>query len=99
MLIDYHPKCRVPPITSLYFANDIMVFSKPNYKSVQGILSALSDFKMLTGLSINLSKSSIIIFALDPAVKNEMAISMGIKLESPGFKYLGVPLTSIMPSS
>lgn len=56
-----HPKCKNPQITSLMFADDLVVFSKPELSSIEAILSGLHTFYKITGLRINLEKFDILV--------------------------------------
>lgn len=54
--LEYSPYCKVNGITSLLFVDDLMLFTKPTAKSINGVLDVLLDFKLKTGLSINRNK-------------------------------------------
>lgn len=54
-----HPKCAKHNISSLMFADDLLVFSKPTASSIQHIMLTLEKFFKLSGLSINKDKSHI----------------------------------------
>ena len=74
--IDYHPKCKIHKISSLMFADDLLLFSKPNIKSISNIFATLDIFKTMTGLQINKNKSHISIAGVtDSLITNILHLS------------------------
>jgi hypothetical protein len=56
-LFDYHPRCSKLQITHLCFADDLLLFSSANVKSMQSIKGVLQDFVDLSRLSADLLNS------------------------------------------
>lgn len=55
-----HPKCDVPLITHLSFADDVLLFFDGKEDSLRGLLQILEEFKGFSGLSLNRSKSAVL---------------------------------------
>nr|XP_010312970.1 uncharacterized protein LOC104644590 [Solanum lycopersicum] len=55
----YHPKCAKLDITHLCFADDLLLFSRGDLKSIKAIQTCFSEFSQALGLQANLNKSSI----------------------------------------
>jgi hypothetical protein len=53
----YHPNCLKMKLTHLCFADDLLIFSKASQNSIGVIKAALAEFKELSGLKDNPSKS------------------------------------------
>uniref|UniRef100_A0A803P4K7 Reverse transcriptase domain-containing protein n=1 Tax=Cannabis sativa TaxID=3483 RepID=A0A803P4K7_CANSA len=88
----YHPLCKHLKLTSVCFANDLILFCKGNAHAVKHLKSALIDFSKASGLEINKDKSHIYLAGVSDDVKR--AILQEIQIEEGSFllKYLGVPL-------
>ncbi|KAK4422000.1 hypothetical protein Salat_2150700 [Sesamum alatum] len=56
---NFHPKCEKLKITHLLFADDLMLFSRGDRPSVQILMECLQEFRDVSGLTVNTSKSSI----------------------------------------
>lgn len=50
----YHPRCKNMKLTNLCFADDIIVFSDGNARSMEGILEVFKEFAAISGLNISL---------------------------------------------
>lgn len=57
--IGYHPQCQLVQLTHLSFADDIMIFMDGSVRYFDGVLEVLRQFAGISGLQINISKSSI----------------------------------------
>src|ERR1044071_6925654 len=55
----YHQFCESTRLTHLMFADDIVLFCKGEIKSIKVLLGCLTKFQGMSGLSVNLAKSSI----------------------------------------
>lgn len=89
-----HPKCGRPLITSLMFADDIVIFAKPDQHTVTTIVEALHFFHCMTGLNINKNKSHFLIAGLDANEKDRIITLSGLLPMPINSTYLGIPLTS-----
>lgn len=89
--IGYHPKAKDMAISSLAFADDLMIFYDGKPSSLSQIIDVLSEFKLLSGLHINRDKSAIYFAGLDDLEMEETAAYGFINGNFP-FRYLGLPL-------
>lgn len=56
---NYHTKCKGVKLTHLYFADDMILFSKGEYTSVMLMLRGLKSFSNVSGMTVNANKSNI----------------------------------------
>ncbi|XP_011083922.1 uncharacterized protein LOC105166312 [Sesamum indicum] len=56
---NFHPKCEKLKITHLFFADDLMLFSRGDLPSIHVLMECLQEFRDTSGLTVNTSKSSI----------------------------------------
>lgn len=56
---NFHPKCEKIGLTHLGFADDIILFSRGDVKSVGILFYSLQQFSLTFGLHLNLSKSKL----------------------------------------
>lgn len=93
-LIKYHPKCNTLQINSIMFADDVLLFTKPDFPSLFAILDALQSFYRMTGLTINHAKSSMLVVGVSDALKTALYQHIGFTCMDNDMKYLGLPLIS-----
>ncbi|XP_058772096.1 uncharacterized protein LOC131645922 [Vicia villosa] len=86
----FHPKCAKLGITNLYFADDLLLFSRGDEKSVQALMKRFDQFADSTGLKANPAKCKIYFGGISDQIQHQIAYGIG---QLP-FKYLGVPLAS-----
>ncbi|VFQ84375.1 unnamed protein product [Cuscuta campestris] len=55
----YHKDCAALGITHLAFADDLMLFSRGDFHSVQVLMDVLDQFSRVSGLTLNPTKSNI----------------------------------------
>lgn len=55
----YHTKCKSLGLNHLYFADDMLVFSKGDIEHFMLLLRGLRSFSLASGLTNNASKSNI----------------------------------------
>lgn len=89
--IGYHPKASDVKISSLAFADDLMIFYDGKTPSLQGITSVLSTFKRLSGLEMNIEKSAVYTAGFDETEAEETRAFDFVNGTFP-FRYLGLPL-------
>lgn len=92
--IGYHPKCTEVNLYHLSFADDIVIFTDGTPESLRGTLQVFEEFTSMSGLRINVAKSTV--FAAGrgkQALENEAAVA-GLSLSALPIKYLGLPLTT-----
>jgi len=90
-LIGRHPSATNPLVSHLAFADDIMVFFDGNSQSLEKIADVLQDFSVSSGLSMNKSKTDLILAGVNQLETSRMT-SIGFNLGSLPFRYLGLPL-------
>lgn len=92
--IGYHPMCCVVNLTHLSFADDIVVFTDGSPASLNGTLAVFQEFERMSGLRINVSKSTV--FAAGRG-KHELEVAageVGLTVSALPIKYFGLPLTT-----
>ncbi|GFY87986.1 hypothetical protein Acr_05g0016250 [Actinidia rufa] len=87
---NFHPKCGGLTITHLAFADDLVLFSKGDPKSVSMLMENLNHFGDCSGLKVSFSKSSLFAAGINSsdmeAIKDITTFSQG----SFSFRYLGI---------
>ncbi|XP_056862775.1 uncharacterized protein LOC130510467 [Raphanus sativus] len=89
-----HPQCDAPLITHLSFADDVLIFFDGSEASLVGILEILEEFKKVSGLGINLSKSEVFFDGGNSTLVQDVVARLHLKQGSLPVRYLGVPLTT-----
>lgn len=90
---NYHPKCSKIDLSHLIFVDDIMIFCRGDYGSVNIIHQALQQFNMIFGLEVNLSKSKIFVAGAFESELTQLQLITGYSLGvCPVRRYLGIPL-------
>lgn len=92
--IGYHPLCRGIGLSHLSFADDIVVFTDGSPGSLKGTLDVFQDFSQMSGLCINVAKSTIFAAGRGKHVLENAAIECGLTVSALPIKYLGLPLTT-----
>jgi len=89
----FHPKCGVHGISHLAFANDVILLSRGDRQSVSCLFQQLLIFGKISGLSINVDKSSIYFGGVGERLQQVILEYTGFVEGSFPFRYLGVPLS------
>lgn len=92
--IGYHPQCEQVQLTHLSFADNILVFTDGSTKSLEAVLEIMHQFAGMSGLHINVSKSSIFAAGRNKASLLQAAASKGFTTGALPIRYMGMPLTS-----
>jgi hypothetical protein len=71
-----------------------MLFCRADIDSVQVLKTSLDSFSMISGLNINLAKSSLYLSGIDANRKSTITGMLGIQEATLPVRYLGVPLLS-----
>jgi hypothetical protein len=71
-----------------------MMFCHADIESIMVLKSSLDRFSKLSGLTINLAKSSLYLSGVDGSLCNNIMDNIGIHEASLPVRYLGVPLIS-----
>jgi hypothetical protein len=90
----YHWRCKPTKLTHICFADDLMLFCHADPASVMILKSSLDRFSTLSGLAINLAKSSLYLSGITSDLRNTITEQLGIHETSLPVRYLGVPLLS-----
>lgn len=78
----------------LSFADDIIVFTNGDTESLRGIFTLQDQFKRLSALTINPTKSSIYMAGRIIQAFRDEVTSMRIPVDTLPVHYLGLPLTT-----
>lgn len=82
-----------PPLSYLFFADDLLLFSNANRKCVDTINSVLVEFCKVSGQAVSQEKSSIFFFKkVKEQEANILSATISIPHTSDLGKYLGVPI-------
>ncbi|KAG7541208.1 Reverse transcriptase zinc-binding domain [Arabidopsis thaliana x Arabidopsis arenosa] len=87
-----HPLCSSPRVTHLLFADDLLVFNDGARHSLSGIAEVMRQFKTLSGLDMNPTKSEIFFGGYNDTEVGVLSALSGIKVGSFPTRYLGLPL-------
>jgi hypothetical protein len=88
----FHPQCAKQKITHLSFADDLMIFVAADLHSVQLVKDTLDEFKELSGLSVNHSKSEVFCAAVPIALQDQILSILQFRVWKLPVRYLGMPL-------
>ncbi|XP_028067833.1 uncharacterized protein LOC114270499 [Camellia sinensis] len=91
-LFKFHWRCEKTKIVNLCFADDLMIFSKGDPGTVSLIMQGLDEFRNLSGLTPNSSKSNIFFSGCSSELKENILRIANFTEGSLPVKYLGVPL-------
>ncbi|KAG7552176.1 hypothetical protein ISN45_Aa06g027810 [Arabidopsis thaliana x Arabidopsis arenosa] len=90
----YHLGCEELKLTHLCFADDLLIFLDGTENSLRGVLSVLADFERMSGLSINVEKTSLFCSGLGERDLQHLTNVFHLKHVSLPVRYLGLPLSS-----
>ena len=86
-------------MSHLSFADDIVVFSDGTPESLQGTLCVFEDFAAMSGLRINIAKSTVFAAGRGKSVLEGAAAGSGLSISALPIKYFGPPLTTKIMAS
>ena len=86
---ELHPKCADPMITHLCFADDLLAFFTGTVKSATSLNGILNQFKLCTGLEVNIAKSQIFHAGVDTGVVDQIRHTLGFQVALLPVRYLG----------
>ncbi|GKB61275.1 reverse transcriptase domain, reverse transcriptase zinc-binding domain protein [Tanacetum coccineum] len=79
-------------ISLLQYADDALIFGEWSRRNVKNLISILNSFRNVSGLGVNLSKSSIFGVGVNMKEVKNVASSSNCKFGSLPFIYLGLPV-------
>jgi hypothetical protein len=91
---NFHSKCENLNIINLSFADDLLIFTRGDTKSVELIMAKIRDFSHSTGLHVNPFKCKIFYGGVEDNIKDLIKKITSFAEGSLPFRYLGIPLTS-----
>lgn len=91
---NFHAKCEKLNIISFSFADDLLMFSIGDKRSVELMMEKFNKFSRSTGMKVNPSKFHIYFGAVDDHTIEEVKKLIGFREGSIPFRYLGIPLNS-----
>ena len=92
-LFKFHPRCIRVKLNHLCFADDIILCSKGEYRSVYMLLQGFKHFSEVSGLEVNESKSELYTTGMKQDEVHRLVDVSGFKKGSLPFRYLGVPIS------
>ncbi|XP_019258261.1 PREDICTED: uncharacterized protein LOC109236524 [Nicotiana attenuata] len=90
----FHPRCAKLGITHLSFADDLLLFTRGDLKSVQTMQKKFTQFTEASGLQENLSKSEAYFGGVQETERQQILQCLGFTSGELPFKYLGIPLAT-----
>ena len=81
-------------MSHLSFADDIVVFTDGTPGSLQGTLQVFDKFAVMSGLRINISKSTVFVAGRGKQALEDAAAAVGLSISNLPIKYLGLPLST-----
>ncbi|GJY57634.1 RNA-directed DNA polymerase, eukaryota, reverse transcriptase zinc-binding domain protein [Tanacetum coccineum] len=90
----YHLGCQKLEISSLYFADDLLILCHGDMVSPSILRRGIDEFSMSSGLYPSMSKSNAFFCNIPPDVKDEIKLVMPFNEGVLPIRYLGVPLVS-----
>ncbi|XP_073024427.1 uncharacterized protein [Primulina eburnea] len=90
----FHPKCLNLRITHLAYADDLLLLSRGDTRSVSMVMHCLNSFGDMAGLRVNLLKSNIYMAGIDVRLQDELLQITGFTPGTLPFRYLGIPLAA-----
>ena len=92
--IGFHPQCQEVNLSHLSSADDIVVFNDGTPDSLLGTLQVFEEFAVMSGLRINVVKSTVFAAGREKLVLEDAAAGSGLSTSAQPIKYLGLPLTT-----
>lgn len=90
----HHPGCKQLNISHIMFADDLLIFSRPDKQSLEAVMSALKSFEQSAGLRANLQKSQLVLGGCNSYLQQQALQITGLPEHTFPLKYLGVPITA-----
>nr|GEV88078.1 RNA-directed DNA polymerase, eukaryota, reverse transcriptase zinc-binding domain protein [Tanacetum cinerariifolium] len=88
----YHYGCKELKLTHMCFVDDLMVLCNGDTESLKVVKKSLDEFSSVSGLFLNLRKSTIFFGSISKSLKEDMLNILPFKCGNLPMKYLGIPL-------
>lgn len=92
--IGFHPRCKEVNLSHLSFADDIVVFTNGTPDSLEGTLEVFEEFTRISGLRLNVAKSTVFAAGRGKVALESEAALAGLFVSALPIRYLGLPLTT-----
>jgi len=89
--VGYHPHCKKIGLTHLCFADDLMVLSDGNIRSIEGIVNVFDDFAKFSGLKISMEKSTMFLAGVSDPTRQQLSSKFSFDVGELPVRYLGCP--------
>ncbi|XP_062093464.1 uncharacterized protein LOC133799466 [Humulus lupulus] len=90
----YHHRCSNLQLTHMCFADDLLMFSKGDFKAAYLLLRGFQLFSMTSGLKANKMKSAIYGVGLNEESWYQLTEASGFQRSKLPFKYLGMSISN-----
>ncbi|XP_062114462.1 uncharacterized protein LOC133825549 [Humulus lupulus] len=90
----FHERCENLQLNHLCFADDVVLFSHGDFKSVYKLLQGFELFSQSSGLTANYSKSELITSGIQEVEVQRILSMSKLQRGSLPFRYLGVPISA-----
>lgn len=90
----YHHDCSHLHLTHLCFADDLLIFLEGSVDSLAGELEVLKEFEHMSGLAVNIYKTSMFSCGVPEDTLQLLAASFSLHRASLPIRYLGLPISS-----
>ncbi|KAL8098626.1 hypothetical protein AgCh_031406 [Apium graveolens] len=91
---NYHWKCKGMKLSHLFFADDVLLFSRGDKGSITHIMNYLDSVSTMSGLQPSIHKSTVFLCNCTTDVVDWFDLKFGNPHGSLPVKFLGVPLIS-----
>lgn len=90
----YHHDCSHLQLTHLCFADDLLIFLEGSVDSLVGVLEVLKEFEHMSGLAVNIEKTSMFSCGVPEDTLQLIVDSFNLHRAPLPIRYLGLPLSS-----
>lgn len=89
----FHQFCEDIRLSHLIFADDVVLFCRGDLSSVKILMGCLRRFEEISGLAVNVAKSSIFLASVPDSERAALIAETGFRVGSFPFRYLGIPIS------
>lgn len=90
----FHRRCKSLGLNHLCFANDVILFCKGDFKSIQMMLQGINLFADTSGLKVNHTMFDFYSYGLSKHENVRIKVNSGFKHGILPFRNLGVPINT-----